>query len=278
MKPLVDICLPTFRRPAWLKESLESVISQQGVDVHLILMDNGSNCLETDTVIEQMLPRFKNPTFIKKESNDFDNIPGIWKHVRGDYVVEFTDDDRMLPRNLYEKVCLLQKHDAGIAFSPAFHIGPDGQRKGKIVGGFRRQDGTTNPTFDDLFPASRLVMPSVVMTRTAFELQFDGYTIGSEWGRHLAIVGAGHKCVQVCYPMVELRIHGGSDTNTRGFYDGKFLDMHLHTWKHWIQRGYYPPQIAKNDMYKVYCDLAWDRYQEGPMFAEAVQKFCNIWL
>jgi len=275
MKPLVSICLSTYKRPKWLKESLESILVQQGVDVQLILMDNGSNCSETDSVIEQLLPKFYKYSYIKFLSNDFKHFGRMEALIDGNYVTQFTDDDRMLPGNLYTKVSALQSSGAGICFSPAWHIDQDGKRCGSS-GGFRRGD-IIHPKFNDLFATSRLIMPSVMMTRDAWEIPHWGHVIGHEWGRYLSIVEAGQRVRQITHPLVELRLHAGTDTNVRGLGDGMFLDMHLQTWKYWMEKNYTPPQQVKDDMYRIYFDLAWKKYGEGPMLVEACKDFCNLW-
>lgn len=274
-KPLVTVFLPTFNRPAWLHESIKSLQAQQGADIQLVLLDNGSNSLETDTAVSCALEKFRNHIYIKKDANSFSNITEMQTTpISGDFVVEFTDDDIMLPGNLFRKVSALQNSGAGMIFSPAYHIDKDGKRAGQIVGGFVPD---RPPTFDDMFPTSRLIMPSVMMTRKAWELQVEySHTFGGEWGRYLSICKK-YSIMQIREPLVELRIHPGSDTNRRGFDDGLSMDMHLRTWEYWLSQGYYPPKNVKDEMYRIYFDLAWNRYQEGEMMAVAAQDFCNIW-
>lgn len=273
MRTLVTILLPTFKRPKWLEESLKSILSQQGIDLHLVVLDNGSNCLDTTRIIQQYLPRFKHTDFIEHKVNDFHHITEMWPLVKGDFVVEFTDDDRMLVGNIYRKVGMMRDLNADICFSPAYEIDIQGSRTGPIRGQCKRPF----INFDDLFGSSRLIMPSVVMSRKAWEIPVQApHAFGGEWQRHLSILAAGCRAAYSSTPGIELRIHPGSDTNQRGFGQGMSIDMHLKTWWHWMSTGYHPSEETTRDMYRTIMDLAFTQYGFSEGFSDIAREMVEL--
>ena len=229
----MSVLLPTFRRPEWLEESLLSLLCQTGVNIHLVLMDNGSQCDDTMSVMEHYLPMFYDHKFIRMACNSFDNIPIMDKHVIGDYVVRFTDDDRMLPGNLAMKCKVLESDpDIGICFSSAMAIDENGTSLNILKGTWTKPD----ISLEEAFVTSYMVMSGTVMRRDAFRIPFWGHAIGNEWGQHMTILDSGYSAHYIEEPLTELRLHPDSDTQKRGHDDHMFCDMHIEMWEKWAER------------------------------------------
>lgn len=119
--PKVSVCIPTYNRPDYLKQAIESVLAQTFNDYELIISDNASD--ETTTAV---ISSFKDRRIIhiRKEKNSglVDNWNSCLAAAKGKYITIFHDDDRMLPDNLAVKVEALDRNERAGMVHSNFHI------------------------------------------------------------------------------------------------------------------------------------------------------------
>jgi len=100
-KTLLSICIPTYNRADYLKQCLESLVSQEGFDSDGIevLISNNASTDDTEKVIKSFKNKFKNIRYIKNEINlgVERNILNLLNNFRGDYFFLFCDDNILLP-------------------------------------------------------------------------------------------------------------------------------------------------------------------------------------
>lgn len=99
MRPLVSVCVPTYKRPAYLELALRSVIEQRYEPLEIVIGDDSPD-ESTVAVVE----RARNATTmaIRYQHNrpalgQSANVDDLFKRARGDYVVLLHDDDTLLP-------------------------------------------------------------------------------------------------------------------------------------------------------------------------------------
>lgn len=100
MKPLLSICIPTYKRPAYLGKCLESLCVQLANNpelnarVEIVISDNCSQD-NTGNVVERYKKDFKNIQYlINKENVGFDlNVYNLIKNATGEYCWYLGDDD-----------------------------------------------------------------------------------------------------------------------------------------------------------------------------------------
>ena len=61
--PLVSVIIPTYNRPAYLKQTLESVINQTYINIEIIVVDDGSTNEDALSVCK----KYKTVTYLKIE-------------------------------------------------------------------------------------------------------------------------------------------------------------------------------------------------------------------
>ena len=116
--PLVSICIPTYNRPKFLKEAIESCQSQTLSDLEIIVSDNSSNDESREYVEGLRDPR------IRYFKNDGDiggirNIALAAQRARGKYIKVLMDDDLLKPRALERMVLAFQSHPTvGVVMAP----------------------------------------------------------------------------------------------------------------------------------------------------------------
>jgi hypothetical protein len=221
--------------------------------MQLIILDNG--CTDDTKNVISNIPKDKFDSLVSLdvEFNSINNIPITHSYIKGDYVVEFTDDDRMLEFNL---AMLLDKLESdsniGVAYSLAQVIDAKSERQGLVKG--LKMEGNQ---FEQILTTSTIAMPSAMIRREVWNNPVHlPLKCGGEWPRYIETAHRGWKLECIDGELVELRVHDGSDTQTSGFRDKKFIDMHLETWEHWIvDRGVEVSGEAKDAMLNVIANL-----------------------
>ena len=110
MSSKVTVAIPTYNRPEYLNECIQSVLDQTLQDFSIVVYDNAS----TEAVGEE-LQKFQDPRihFFGNEENIgvAGNINRILRHsFESEYVIIFHDDDTMHPKMLELQVAFLDAH------------------------------------------------------------------------------------------------------------------------------------------------------------------------
>ena len=273
MMPLVSITLPTYNRCKWLQESLDSIYWQKGVRKQLIILNNG--CTDgTSEVIDNIRREcFEEVKILYRSQNSFQNILAMRRFVKGDFVVEFTDDDMMLPGHLAMLLYQFDRPNVGMVYSKAQCIdangNPDGLFKGEHPG---------ESLSESFLTTSLAPMPATMMRRECYYLPINSrLSCGGEWARHVEIAMQGYSIKFLPDAGINLRIHDNSDTMERGFKMGKFIDMHLQTWEYWIcTRGVRVSEPTKDRMRDIYVNLLMFAEKDLPTISIEMDKLNNI--
>ena len=96
--PRLSICIATFKRGAFIVETLDSIVSQLSDDVELLVVD-GASPDDTAEVMARYVEAHPQVRYFRQSENggvdgDYDNAVG---YARGDYCWLMPDDDLMLP-------------------------------------------------------------------------------------------------------------------------------------------------------------------------------------
>ncbi len=155
--PLVSVILPTYNRAWSLREAVDSVLSQKGIDFELIVVDDGS----TDGTGELLAEYAGRLRCIRQENRGVSAARnrGI-SDSEGELIALIDSDDRWLPGKLAAQVAFFEAHpEALICQTEEIWI-----RKGVRVNPKRHHQKPAG----DIFEASChlcLVSPSAVMIR-----------------------------------------------------------------------------------------------------------------
>lgn len=215
-----------------------------------------------------MADKFSDCVFVSEYDNSFGNIGKSYSKARGRYIVDFTDDDRMLPGHLSALYHEMEKDkNIALAFCPAYCIDSDGKRTGEIKGAFKEP-----VTFDDMLVTQRMVMSATMYRKLAYVRPHEKLTgVCGEWFKYLEIFNSGNRIVALDEPRVELRIHNGSDSYIRGIKENGFAKAHLKAWNHWIKwRGKSMSDERWREMLGVLNGLAAGTNDYEKIMAEAI--------
>ena len=104
-KPEVSILLPIYNAEPFLKECIESILSQTFTDFELLALDDGSTDSSLSVVESYKDERIR----ILRHSHNFINTlnQGI-KSSRGEYIARMDADDIMIPTRLEKQVAVMK--------------------------------------------------------------------------------------------------------------------------------------------------------------------------
>lgn len=117
----VSVIIPTYNAGQYIKESVDSVLSQTYKDFEIIVIDDGSQD-NTKHVLEEYLNEDRFTYIYQPRSGvSIARNAGI-KKATGKYICFLDSDDLMLPENLEQKIFFSEKNKLKLVFSDYFKI------------------------------------------------------------------------------------------------------------------------------------------------------------
>ena len=114
--PSVTVAIPSYNRPAFLREALASVLKQDFQDFEVLVLDDASPCDIAAIVGEFGDPRIR---LCRQRANVgvILNTRTVLTMPRTRYVAHLDDDDIWLPHHLGEAVRALDAHDGATFYA-----------------------------------------------------------------------------------------------------------------------------------------------------------------
>lgn len=114
MSPMVSVTIVTYNHGVWLRECLDSVVSQSvDFEFEVIVGDDASTDEETVSILKEfsaLYPQLIRPIFREKNVGPISNFLGVVNAARGKYIAHLDGDDFMLPHKLQRQVDYLEAH------------------------------------------------------------------------------------------------------------------------------------------------------------------------
>ena len=127
--PLISVIIPTYNREHFLKDAIESVLSQTYNNLELIIVDDGS----VDNT-QQLVQKFtdKRINYIRQEHKGASTARnrGI-QEVKGEYIAFLDSDDIWLPKKIEKQLKIFResKLSPGIVYAGVQYIDSHSNRK-----------------------------------------------------------------------------------------------------------------------------------------------------
>lgn len=126
----VSVIVPTYRRPAMLREAVQSALSQEGVEVEVIVLDDspeGSGRATVESIgdarvryLARATPSEGRPALVRNEG---------WPLARGTYLHFLDDDDRVAPGAYRDVIQAFARSRAGVVFG---RVEPFGENEADV--------------------------------------------------------------------------------------------------------------------------------------------------
>lgn len=135
--PTVSICIPTYNRKGYLRETLDSILAQTYKDYEIVIVDDGSTDGTVDMIKELRVPIVY---YWQENSGDAAARNKLIELAQGKYISFIDSDDLLLPDAIERMVEVLEAEaEDVIAYGSYFRIDQDGKLYGrsreKLYGG-----------------------------------------------------------------------------------------------------------------------------------------------
>lgn len=175
----VDVIIPCYRYGHFLRECVASALSQAGVDVRVVVIDDASPD-QTAEVGAALAAEDSRVTFVRHGANKGHIATyneGIdW--VSSTYMLLLSADDYLLPGALMRAVRFLDRHaEAGFVFGRAMRLSVDGRQTPteKVIRGSRTEELLSGQQFIERSGCSNIVPTPTAVVRTALQKEVGGY-------------------------------------------------------------------------------------------------------
>jgi len=135
--PKVSVCVVTYNHEKYIKECLESIVTQKcDFDFEVIV---GEDCSTDNTraIVQEYADKYPNiikPMFHEKNVGASDNYFLVHNQARGEYICHIDGDDYALPGKLQAQADFMDKTpDCNICFHRVKILFPDGTLKDDLV-------------------------------------------------------------------------------------------------------------------------------------------------
>jgi glycosyltransferase involved in cell wall biosynthesis/ubiquinone/menaquinone biosynthesis C-methylase UbiE len=204
----VSIIIPTYNRAIYLKESLESVLSQSYPNKEIIVVNDGSTD-DTEEVVQQYKSKI---TYISKENGGKSSAINVGlKKATGTYVWIFDDDDIALPKKLELQVRKFQQDiNIGFIHTSAIYL-HNYDDKNNYTGMWEAEEIASDSTLKLQLTGNRFFTPSVVVKMECFKKvgPWDESLIRAQdydmWTR----IGRYYRSASISLPTLHYRLHSG---------------------------------------------------------------------
>ena len=122
MAPAISVIIPVYNVAPWLRECLDSVVSQSFTDLEIIIVDDGSTD-ESPQIIAEYASQDKRITAIRKQNGGLGAARNTAIPLAtGDYIA-FLDSDDKIRRDAYEKLYEpAKKYDCDIVYCQTAYL------------------------------------------------------------------------------------------------------------------------------------------------------------
>jgi glycosyltransferase involved in cell wall biosynthesis len=206
-RSVVSIITPTYNQADFLRDTLESVLTQDYPHIEYLVLDDGS----TDTT-PQILAEYSGRVKWESQPN-MGQTPTInkgWEQLSGDIITWLNSDDTFMPGALSTAVAYLEEHpEVGIVFGDSLFTAADGSplERSRPLGEFSYADFVANCH-------NPIPQPSAFIRRSVMEdvgLLDPSYYYFMDWDFWLR-AGLNHKIAYFPELLSTYRLHEASKT------------------------------------------------------------------
>ena len=123
--PLVTVVTPSFNQARFIRQTIESVLTQSYPRIEYLVIDGGSTD-ETTTILRSYGDRLS--WVSESDGGQTDAINKGWRRARGTFVAYLNSDDTYLPGAVETAVAGLRAHpEAGAVYGEGYHVDEGGR-------------------------------------------------------------------------------------------------------------------------------------------------------
>lgn len=132
-KPLISIAMCLYNGQEFLEEALNSINNLKYPNYELIILDNQSSDESINIVKKNILKNDRIKLIIDtKKRNGYDGYSEIIRFCKGEYIINFNDDDILYEDSLNILLDALNKNKSDGVFSNGYLMNKEGKKKEKF--------------------------------------------------------------------------------------------------------------------------------------------------
>ena len=224
MKPEIDILIPTYNGEQFIKETINSALSQEDVNFSIIICDDKSND-ETVNIIKKIADPRINLIVNRKRLGLVENWNNCVSLSNSPYITLLHQDDILEKNALKTKIDVLEKNPAvGFAFSNMVRI----DASGNMIGGHWFNNLPRNSFIfkgidffkyilnnGNIVPCSSVIIRKRLLEEHGLFNKNLHYTPDMEMWLRLSLY---NDVAYIAQPLIQIRVHKGQETTQ---YAGK---------------------------------------------------------
>lgn len=203
--PLVSVIVTTYNRREYLKQTIDSILSQTYQNFELIVVDNYSNydfMGFIESYHSNKIQAFQNHNNgVVAVNRNF----GIY-HAKGIYLAFCDDDDIWMPYKLEQQMLYLNKHNVDILCTALTLFGDDVENEKVRFHKYRSKLEVYLRNY---------ITPSTVVVRNSALVRFDetpDFNCSEDWALWVKLITLGFQLYQMPTPLVRYRIFSSNLT------------------------------------------------------------------
>lgn len=186
--PKVSVIVPIYNQVRFIRETVDSVLGQDHLNIELVLSDDGSTDGTSDVLCEYARQEPARVKLVASEENT--GIPGAFNRAldahTGDYIAWLGGDDVMLPGKLSRQVAALETHREAIGCCHDAEVFDSGSGKayGRFTEVYNGRRGVRDGGVELLLDPGYMMLPSTMMVRSSAvgDLRFDQrIRVSNDW-------------------------------------------------------------------------------------------------
>ncbi len=203
--PLVSVCMPVYNASKFLRECMDSVLSQTFGDFEFVIVDDGSTDDSVSIVESYADSRIR---LIRNRHDYIGSLNILLREARGKYIARMDADDVMMPYRLKAQTGYMEKHtEVGVLGGGMQQIG--------------EQHSTLIPlhkvTMQDMINSCCIAHPSVMM-RTSVLKQYglcyeEDFKYAEDYRFWMQLMKNGIVIHNLSVPIIKYRISGNQITS-----------------------------------------------------------------
>ncbi len=224
---LVSVIIPTYNRASYLIQSLESVLAQSYRNVEVIVVNDGS----TDETRAILTPYRNRIVYFEKTNGGKSSALNLGlKHVSGEYVWVFDDDDVALPELIESHISVFESQpEVDFVYSGYAYF--QGEDTGNVIESVEACAHPDRELVGELLNGNFISGVSVVVRKRCYDRVgcYDERLIrAQDYDMWIRLARAGFKAGIVRRPLVKVRKHEGERGSEEDRFDTSVLrDKHL---------------------------------------------------
>ncbi len=166
MASVVSVVIPTYNRPRWLRDAIESALRQTHSSIEVVVVDDGSSTDEARLIAGS----YPVARYIFQENQGLGPARNTGlENCAGEYVTFLDDDDWLSADSVAHRLRELEGHpEAGLAYSDLYLAAADGKVMGCYYAG-RRRPLPSGDIYASLLRRNFIPVHAVLWRRTILE-------------------------------------------------------------------------------------------------------------